>query len=337
MCSKENTYDKPMTSTFQKKRSAFIDLGTNTLILLVADLFADGHHEVIQQEFDLVRLGEGLFETGLFSEEAFARTLTAIKKYKKICVDLNCDSIRLVGTAACRRASNTNDLITEIKKQTGIHLEVISGDEEARLIHAATMADFGHLKTPRLILDIGGGSTEFIFDLQPNLTKRKSLDFGSVKLFENTKPSDPMTETQANELKNFVAKSTKELLSEFNLEEKNLRPNVIATAGTPTTYLALHKQLKEYDASKIHGHNMSLHDLKQQIMRLQKMTTAERGQLNCLPPKRADIIVVAGLILESVLETLQCQEFWVSDQGLRFGLVQDELLSGIASSSLKTL
>ncbi len=318
--------------------TAIIDLGTNTVILLVAKIRPDKSFEVLHDESRIVRLGEGLIETENFCIGAMERALAAITDYKKIIADLVCEQVILVGTAGFRAAKNAAVLTEEIQNKFNWRVQIISGEEEARLIHLACATDFKHVKPPTLTLDIGGGSTEFIFDDGKEVAAT-SLAFGVVKLTERFLKSDPPKKSECAALTKFVLT---ELTTNFPGHEQasktqragaKRRPNLIATAGTPTTLSAIKQKLIQYDAEKVHGSIVTKSELAHIMKELVPLKLTERAKFPCLPEKRADVIVAGMLILKAVMDYFDLDRFYVSDRGLRYGVLYDEISSPHSTAS----
>jgi len=303
---------------------AIIDIGTNTAILLIAHINPDKSYQILHDECRIVRLGEGIHHNNAFLDKAMERTFAALKDYKAIMDKYDCQERVLIGTASFRNAKNSDEFMEKVSAQLGLKIEIISGKDEAHLIHQATIKDFEHLQKPLLTLDIGGGSTEFIFDDDTNTTTT-SLSFGSVKLTEQFLHTEPPTKKEITELTQFIQKN----LTSFNnskFKTQNSKLNLVATAGTPTTLYALNIGLNKYDPEKVHGHQMSKEDLQQIMQKLEELPLKERCKIPCLPTGRADVIIAGSYILKTVLDYFELDHFWISDRGLRYGILYDTFL-----------
>lgn len=297
------------------KKIAVLDLGTNTVLLLIAEVFADSSYKVIHDEGEVVRLGEGIHHEPRFLPQAMQRTEALLTRYRKIIDQHHCDKILAVGTAGFRRAQNACEFCQQIKDRVGITIDIISGEEEARLIHLAARGDFSELPNPLLVLDIGGGSTEFIFENHEREIKAISLAFGVVRLTERFLHSDPPGTHEIQQLEKYV-----------NDELKTLSPVIyprclVATAGTPTTLCALAQGLLQYDASRVHGQNLSRLKIEELSKQLLALPLAQRSKIACLPEKRADVIVAGVQILLCVMRYFGLDDVKVSDHGLRYGVL----------------
>lgn len=298
-------------------RAAFLDLGTNTIILLIVEIHVDGSHVVLHDEMRVVRLGEGIHKNAFFLAEAMDRAYLILAEFKDKIGSFSCEKIIAVGTAGFRNATNAEDFIARVQKGLGLEIQIISGEKEADLIHLAVLADFCDLPLPRVVLDIGGGSTEFIIEEDDRPVRAMSLPFGSVKLTENFIATDPPIVEELTNLRAFL----KSQLTTLSLVEGEV--TLIATAGTATTLAALAQNLKAYDADKVHGSILNVSRLYELSERLAKTPLAERQKWPCLEPRRADIIVAGTEILKAVAEYFRVSHIIVSDRGLRYGLLAE--------------
>lgn len=305
-------------------KTAIIDIGTNTTLLLIAEIGSDQSYKILHDECRITRLGEGLNKpdsTPHFLPEPLERCLNALRDYKKILGKFQCADCHVVGTAAFRQAKNADDFVKRVKKELDLNVKIICGEEEAQLIHLACVQDFPHIEKPILVIDIGGGSTEFILDDCKNI-REISLPFGVVKLTEQFLFSDPPTENEMKNLKKFLKKEINQNVRPLISAQK---PSVIATAGTPTTLKALALNLNKYDATQVHGKSLTRSEVEKIFLELKNLPFAKRAQLPCLPEKRADVILAGTAILITILDELQLEKFWVSDRGLRFGILYSNI------------
>lgn len=305
------------------KKIAVLDIGTNTVLLLIAGIFPDKTYRILHDECAVVRLGEGIHHEPRFLPAAMQRTKDLLQRYRQTIDRFVCEQILAVGTACLRRAENADVFCADIKKSTGIDIEIISGEKEARLIYLASRGDFPDLATPLLVLDIGGGSTEFIFAKTSGEILENSLNFGVVKLTECFLHADPPTPKQVAELTQFV----REKISCLPCARSDPL-HMIATAGTPTTLCALSQKMPAYEADRVHGQRLSLVQIETLTERLSQMTFQERAKLPCLSERRADVILAGAHILLCVMRHFGLKELVVSDHGLRYGVLMD-FLSGL--------
>ncbi|MDP2600898.1 MAG: Ppx/GppA phosphatase family protein [Deltaproteobacteria bacterium] len=300
-------------------KMAVIDIGTHSVLLLIAQKNSDGNITVLADEATLTRIGEKMGSMHVFIPAAMERTLAVLKKYKAICNRHGVEKIIAVGTAAFRKAQNAKDFVEEVKQKTGIAIEIISGEREAALTWKAASTDFG---SDIMVIDIGGGSTEII--MGPRTGDHgpwtKSLGVGSVLLTEKYgQDYDKLCEVIENELQVFPSP----------LEgEGGRRPGegaLVATAGTATTLGAIKKKMKVYHHNEIHGSKLSLDELKNIIADLRSKTIEERKKIPGLEPGRADVILAGSLLLLKTAEHFGFKEITVSDRGVRWGLLYEAL------------
>ncbi len=293
-------------------RVAGIDIGTNTILMLIADIDENGKVLPIADFHSIARLGEGLNQSGIISQQAVQRTIKILIDYKKEIERFNVEKYFCVSTSAMREAKNSQEVIREIKVQTGFDVLVIDGDLEAYLSYIGTVEDAKH----SVVLDIGGGSTEVIVGEQDEIIFRKSFKIGAVRLTEKYIPQHPPT-------KEIIDKIKKECIDNFvSIDKSLISGNVYAVAGTPTTIAAVVLGLKEYDRSKVDNFKLSLDEIRKTKELFLTLSIDEIVQKLYVPPMRADVITAGTIILESFCDHFALPEVIVSDKGLRFGVIK---------------
>lgn len=310
------------------ERIAIIDLGTNTLTLLVANVQTDPHLTILHDEACVVRLGEGLNKNSKFLPGAMDRTFSALTHFKTVLEQHACTRIIAIGTAGFRQASNATEFIARVKNKLQIPITVISGEREAELIYAATKRDFENIvPLPRLTVDIGGGSTEFIFDNGKSLVA-KSIPFGSVKLTEQFLAGDPPSHAEIKQLDKHIFEQLENMsheLANVPTAQRGSKPSLIATAGTATTLAAMAQRLAVYDPKKVHQSQLSQLVLQEIAERIGAIPTHERQKLPGMTPLRADVIVAGARLLLATALYFDADTLWISDRGLRYGILYDFL------------
>ena len=296
---------------------AAIDIGTNTALLLVAEVTKQNEIIPVAQEEKIVRLGQGVERNENLNSEAIGRTLRAIREQVKIAEDLGAEKILISGTSAVRDAANREILLSKIKNNFGITMQVLSGDEEAELTYFGALSN-KNLQGDILLVDIGGGSTEFIFGTQQKIKYAFSLNIGSVRLTERFVRNDPITETEYKSIRRAV----KEQLSSLKGFDAG---QLMGIAGTITTLAAMHLQMDIYDSSKIDNSLLRISQAEKIVSDLKKKTLSQRRKFTGLKPERADVILAGALILLEVMQHFEFHETLVSDRGVRFGLILQEL------------
>ena len=304
-------------------RFATIDVGTNSVLLLVADRTADGRFQPVVEHAEITRLGRGVDASGVLSPEGMEETLTVLARFAEEARALGVEGLAVTATSAARDARNGADFLTQAQTRAGVNVEIITGEHEAQLSYAAVFADVRAEVAGRslIVIDIGGGSTEFIYGGQGaavnKVSYRRSFDVGSVRLTERFVREDPISpETQAR-----IADFLRQTFSELpDAPEDAL---VVGVAGTVTTLFTVENGIEPYDPARVEGGVLPLASLTTLRTRLCGLSLAERRNLIGLQPKRADVIGTGALILEAALERLHADSCRVSDRGVRWGLLAE--------------
>ncbi len=301
---------------------AAIDIGTNTVLLLVAQRDASGTLVAVREEATITRLGEGVDVARALKPEAIARTNECLGRYAAICKELGVTKVDVVGTSAMRDAGGGDAVRAHVKQAFGVEARTISGDEEARLTFRGALSGMTGVAGDVVVFDIGGGSTEIVSAQvgATSLAWAKSFDIGSVRLTERHLKSDPPSAAELDELQAAV----RSVLREVPELPRSGPP--VGIAGTVTTLAAVAMGLAPYDGAKVHGFTMSKELLLKVLRDLAAMPQAERKNVRGLEPKRADVIVAGGYVALGVLEALGADAMRISDRGVRWGLA-DELAS----------
>lgn len=304
-------------------RYAAIDLGTNTLLMLVADVARDGTFEVITDRAEIARLGEGVDRTRSLSAAGIERALAILRDYVRMCHSFGVEEISIVGTSALRDALNTKNFVQRLKRELNLDLRVLSGAEEAAYSYLAVRKGL-ELNAPQLlVVDVGGGSTEFIWAKDGKLQGWASIDVGSVRLTERHLHRDPPSREECAGVLEAVDQSLVKLRVEWS--GKLAAPVMVGIAATFTTMVAVEKGLKHYSHSEVHGSRLTRAEVERQIGRYQSCTLAERRRIDGLDPKRADVILAGALLIERIYTLFGVADAIVSDQGIRYGLLYEKI------------
>ncbi|HET8603334.1 MAG TPA: Ppx/GppA phosphatase family protein [Marmoricola sp.] len=305
-------------------RVAAFDCGTNSLRLLVADLdpTSGAEHEVLR-EMRIVRLGEGVDRTGRISDEAMVRVLAAVDDFAAMARDAGAGAVRFCATSAARDAANAAEFMTGVRDRVGVEPEVLAGVDEARASYAGATRSLPEAPAPRLVVDIGGGSTELILgDEDGRVLAEQSLDVGSVRLTERHLHDDPPTADQVTALEADVDA----LLDRCRVPVGDAR-TVIGVAGTVTTVAAGVLGLSSYDRTAIHHAVLRREDVAATTRALVGMEVSARRALGYMHPGRADVIGAGALILERVLARTTTDSLLVSEHDILDGIAWS-LVSG---------
>lgn len=303
-------------------RLATIDLGSNTVRLLVADLEPGTHGwRVIEADQQVTRLGEGLATSGRLSSGPAERTAAVVGEYVARARRAAAERIAIVATSAVREASNGREFAAALERATGERVRVVSGGEEASLTLAGVLGGVGAgpAESMTLVFDIGGGSTEYIVARARQPVASVSLRLGVVDLAERYPFPGPVDWARYRALETEIAGR---LAAELPPEIRNAHPaRLVGTAGTATTLAALDLDLAAYDPRRVQGHVLSRAAIARQVERLGALTVSQRGALPCLEPGRADLIVVGIAIVRATMDFSGRTELVVSDWGLREGIL----------------
>ncbi len=301
-------------------RVAAIDIGTNSVLLTVAELSPSGKLKPVYETQKITRLGRETAQTRRLSPVSMKKTLKAVRDFQNQAVKLGVGPIWAVGTSALREAKNSGEFIRRLQARTGLKLEIISGRKEAELGLKGALIDLKLSRPKIILLDIGGGSTEVTLARRQRIIKSTSLNLGAVRLTEQFFPSNIITPTRLQNLLNYLSEGWTRPKG-WNLMNSQL----VGIGGTITTLAALDLSLKRYDSKKVHGYVLSADKVKDFLLKLSNLTLLRRKKLLRLDPARADIIVAGVAILLSFMETFHFSQIRVSDKGLRWGLIYSKL------------
>lgn len=301
---------------------ASIDVGSNSILLLIATVTSEGKIRPLLEKAEITRLSEKMNENGEITPKAMERSLKVLRKYTDLCHRNQVDRIACIGTEALRRAKNAQDFVQKVADICGFKVEIISGTKEAELAYLSAMLDFGEKYPNLVVLDIGGGSTELIWQTEQNGDTTKlqtlSMKMGSVRLTEELIKTDPITQAEYVELRQQI---DDKLHHHFNSLGTPLPPlTLVGLAGTVTTLSAIDQKLNPYDPEKIQGALLTQHVLKEILRKLKERTLEEKKKMTGMEPKRADVLLAGAAILDCVMTKLGLDQLIVSDRGIRYGL-----------------
>ena len=296
-------------------RVAAIDCGTNSIRLLIADI-NDGKLRGVERLMEIVRLGQGVDQTGQFHPDAISRTFAAIDKYATEISRRGAEKIRFCATSATRDATNREIFTSGVKSRLGIEPEVISGEEEARLSFLGATKELPASLAPFLVVDIGGGSTEFVFG-DRDVVAAKSVNIGCVRMSERHFINDPATNSEIESARSDIQKAIAEAAKFVKITEAK---TLIAVAGTATTVAAAALQLPVYDRYSIHLSKISADKTHQVSEMFLKMTRDQRAALGYMHPGRVDVIGAGSLVLSEIMKATAAKEFVASESDILDGM-----------------
>lgn len=306
-------------------RLAAIDIGTNSTRLLISEKYDSGF-KILERIMEITRIGRNIGSTGNISRVSAEDTLETLKKYTALMDKHNVSRYRAIGTSAVRQSSNSEWFISYVYENSGIEIDTITGEEEARLSFdgASKYLNLYPEKNRKiLVLDIGGGSTEFILgttslDTGPDIEILKSLRIGSVVLTEKFIKGSLPKKKELEVLKIFIRENISEVMESIGNKKEVM---VIGMAGTITTLASIDLELKKYDSNIIHKHRLSLEKIKSIYKMLCNTELDERKKVIGLNPKRADIIIAGTAILLEILKKSGKDSLIVSEQDILDGII----------------
>lgn len=304
------------------QRVAAVDCGTNSIRLLIHD----AETGEVARENTIVRLGQGVDETGAFHPDAIARTQEALAAYVEQMGQERVTRVRMVATSATRDASNrevffdmTRDLLGKI--QSGAVAEVISGEEEASLSFAGATADMDAARGPFCVIDLGGGSTEFVMET-PDGISAVSTQMGCVRVTERFMHTDPPTEAETLQARAFIDDRLAEAAERVPFAQAN---TFVGCAGTFTTLSALAQNLDAYDPEQIHMSEISFDRMREVTLALRAATSAQRAENPVVHPGRADVIAAGSTVVEQMMLAFEreaaASAFVISEKDILDGIV----------------
>jgi exopolyphosphatase/guanosine-5'-triphosphate,3'-diphosphate pyrophosphatase len=296
-------------------RVGVVDCGTNSIRLLIADIESGNFREVTRQ-MQVVRLGQGVDETNQFHPDALERTFAAVDLYAGEIARRGVEKIRFCATSATRDAINRNIFIDGVKERLGIEPEVISGDEEARLSFAGATREFSRTDGPFLVVDIGGGSTEFVLGTD-SVDSAISVNIGCVRMSERHFHNDPPTADEITIARSDIQNAID--IASASVDIKSAK-TLVCVAGTATTVAAAALNLPEYDRHAIHLSRISadqVHDVSNKFL---AMTRDERAALGYMHPGRVDVITAGSLVLSKIVKATGAKEFVASENDILDGM-----------------
>jgi exopolyphosphatase/guanosine-5'-triphosphate,3'-diphosphate pyrophosphatase len=299
----------------QSMRVAAIDCGTNSIRLLIADVESNKLREVVR-DMEIVRLGQGVDQTGEFHPDAIERTLAAVDKFAAEITRRGVEKIRFCATSATRDATNRALFIDGVRERLGIEVEVITGAEEAELSFIGAIQDLNPSSGPFLVVDIGGGSTEFVFG-NNKVESAKSVNIGCVRMSERHFVNDPPTQNQIELARADIQEAIALAGSEVPITQAK---TLVAVAGTATTVAAAALDLDTYDRYSIHLSHISAEQVHEVSEMFKNMDRSQRLKLGYMHPGRVDVITAGSLVLSEVMKATRAPEFIASETDILDGI-----------------
>jgi exopolyphosphatase/guanosine-5'-triphosphate,3'-diphosphate pyrophosphatase len=299
---------------------AGIDIGTLTCRLLIAELAPSGTLREVRSDRRILRLGQGVDRDRMLRGDAMARVAETLKEWCTLMEGYQVDASIAVATSAVRDAGNREEFVRLIHRQTGLEIQILSGEEEARRTILGIRSGLPAGVSDVLALDIGGGSTEFILDRPGRTPMMRSVDIGVVRLCERLLRHDPPTSEEIHQAREWVRAETVAAVGEMTLP---VGLTFVGTAGTITSLAAMAQQLPTYEPARIHNYRLARTVVEELESTLLARTKSERVGLPGLEANREEVIAAGAIILRTVMETVRIPSLLVSDLGLREGVLLD--------------
>jgi exopolyphosphatase/guanosine-5'-triphosphate,3'-diphosphate pyrophosphatase len=315
----------------QPVRRAVIDIGTNSVKLLVADV-VEAEVRPVFEDSTQTRLGKNFYETRCLQPDAIKKTAEAVAEFAGVARRHGSDSLRVIATSAARDASNSRDLADAIDRAAGLSIEIISGEQEADWVFRGVTSDPELARQPLLLLDVGGGSTEFILGQGSRVDFRHSFPIGSVRLFEKFPPADRPAPAELAAclawvetfLKQEIRKKiSTELRQEVRADSLHQHAQLIGTGGMATILARMEAVTDGFERAQLEATRLSFARVQWHLENLWSCSLAERKKIVGLPPNRADIALTGAVIYAAVMAEFGFTELRVSTRGLRFAAVMN--------------
>jgi len=294
---------------------AAVDIGSNSVRLKIARL-QSGRLRALHEDREVTRLGEGVFGSGFLTPDSIAETVKVLRRFHRATQQIVTDSVRVVATSALRDARNSQAFLEWVRSATGWRVEIISGVEEARLIHLGLVSSGRVDRSPTLMMDLGGGSCELTVTQGGHIRDAVSLPLGAVRLTNEFLRHDPIRKGELKRLRGFITREVNRIIERISTAKLN---NVIATSGTAAALAAVASHLRR-------GANrrrliVSSAEMKRIAKRLARLPVAERRKIEGIGPRRAEIIVAGAIVYQELLDRLRLKGFRYSPLGLRDGIL----------------
>lgn len=302
------------------ERIAILDLGTNTFNIFIAEILGDKTYQKLYKSKIPVKLGEAGINKNIISEKPFIRGIKALKKYKRRAEEFGVKKIFAFATSAIRSASNGHEFIHAAKSQTGIDVQVISGDKEAELIYYGVRIAVRMNSSPLLIMDIGGGSTEFIIANKNEIFWKQSFLLGAARILEKFRPSDPITNRETGQICHYFDENLSPL---YNAVKKFPVEELVGASGSFDS-LAEMIAYRYYDIGLLKGiteYEFNPDDCEKMYDIILKSTVEERKRMKGLSKMRVDMIVVSAIFMKFIFEKLRLKKMRLSRYSLKEGVL----------------
>lgn len=286
-----------------------IDIGTNSIRMLIAEI-ENRHIIYSKKDLETTRIGEGVDKTNRLSSDAITRSISVLKKFKAEALKEVTEDIKAIATSAVRDAVNRDEFLRAAKDEVDLDIEVISGEKEAELGFIGVVNGIEDNIDNLLVIDIGGGSTEFILGNDQGIKYSRSLNVGAVRMTDKHIANDPITDNEMNNLAEDIRSIISEIFDKINEFGK---VQAVGIGGTATSLAAIAQELEIYDRDKVHNYELKVEEIKEMIEKFRSLNNDERKKIKGLQPKRADIILAGSKILYEILTGLGLKTIKISE------------------------
>lgn len=301
----------------KKPRIAALDIGSNSIRCIIAEVSKDGKFKIMDDEKATVRLGEGLSITGMISNEASERAVESIQRFRQLLDGLKVQVVEAIATSAVRTAGNGRELVQTLSEELGHEIRIISGEEEAELTAASALANFDMYGKRHVMVDIGGGSVEIVTASGNHVEEFYSLDLGAVVMTDRFIKKDPTNESELRKLQRHIRTSIKHSGATKKLSIDSL----IGSGGTFTALGYMTRQMRKDNYVSIHGYEVLRADVIHLLAMLSRKDLKERQTVPGLNQDRADIIVAGLAVIDEIMDSFDVNRILINERGIREGLL----------------
>ena len=300
---------------------AVVDIGTNSIHMVLAEVEPDYSYKILDRLKDMTRLGDGTFNRGRLSNIAMVRGIEALRGFTNLARNKGFERIVATATSAVREAKNGGEFLKKVLKETGLRVRVVTGQEEARLIHLGVRHSMELSDSPSLIVDVGGGSVELVACNNEKMLFGKSLKLGAIRLADKYLRSDPPPRSMIKKMEDAV---TKDLHDSFKNSRVQSFHQIVATSGMAANLAEIiHLERTGRPLSQINLARINLKEIRAVEGQLKKRSLSSRLTIAGLDPKRVDTLLPASIVLRSLLERTKLDEVTISDKAIREGVIYD--------------
>ena len=297
------------------KNYAAIDVGSNSILLLIAEISGKTVSREILGVRETPRISAGLEKTGLIDEHAVARLIKSLRGFSSLCEKYSVERLSCYGTSALRKAGNSREVVSRVKDATGISIRVISGRKEAALTYLGAVTGMTGLKRSRVLIDVGGGSSEVVVADGLRILSAKSFKIGAVTLTERYRTNRRVNSSELE----LMAEKIRAEVSQLKIPSVGMPMSLVLSGGTATAIQTYRVGLKSYDPNRIHGASMRITKYRNLVNELAQMTLHTRREALAFEPKRAEVITAGGLLTIALAEHYMAEFVRTSDRSLRHG------------------